>query len=75
MTEEVIIASMTEPKPDKSGNFDWWNINGGGVVRHCENCKLFLRYNKDTGKYQHGKFDFDKRIWYFVADLCDNWGG
>ncbi len=78
MTEEVIIASMTEPKPDTSGKFNWWNIKGGGKVRHCENCKLFLRYNKDkgnNGSYEHGKFDFDKKIFYFVADTCDNWGG
>ncbi len=61
------------PKPDSSAKYDWWNVKDG-KVRHCNDCQLFLKYDKDTGKYVHGKVDFDKRIWYFVSLKCERYG-
>ncbi len=74
--KEVPIEKEQEiPKPDiSSGQFQWWNVKDG-KVRHCNDCQLFLKYDKDTGKYVHGKVDFDKRIWYFVSLKCEKYGG
>lgn len=57
--------------------FTWYKLKSGGKIRKCSNapCPHFLKFNEDTRKYQHGKYDAAKEEWYHVADNCEFWGG
>ncbi len=65
------------PPIPKTGKYTWYPIVGGGKVRPCESvgCTYYLKFNEDTRKYQHGKYDANTQVWSYTHDLCDYWEG
>ena len=68
--KETIVVS-------KTGKYEWFPDAGGGKVRKCEisPCTCYLKYNEDIGKYQHGKYDPNTKVWSYTHDVCDYWEG
>lgn len=66
-----------EEKLPKTGKYQWYPIVGGGKVRPCDSigCTYYLKFNEDTRKYQHGKYDANTQVWSYTHDLCDYWEG
>ena len=67
----------TSISPPKKGKYTWYKVEGGGKVRKCNNepCPYYLKYNEELGTYQHGKYDPNTKVWSYVDDNCEFYGG
>ncbi len=57
----------------KTGKYQWYKMsNEEGKIRKCLNpgCKLFLKYNKEIGTYEHWKIDANSGKAFFVDKYC-----
>lgn len=63
--------------PPKKGKYTWFQVEGGGKVRNCNNepCPYYLKYSEEKGTYEHGKYDPNTKVWSYVDDRCEFYGG
>ena len=70
------IYDGIEVKEEKK-EFTWYILSDGKKVRKCNNepCPFFLKYNDETGKYEHGDYDMNSNEWTFKQHSCKFWKG
>jgi len=68
------IYDGIEVKEEKK-EFTWYILSDGKKVRKCNNepCPFFLKYNDETGKYEHGDYDMNSNEWTFKQHSCKFW--
>lgn len=58
-----------------TGKYQWYRLKGNDKVklRKCTNaaCLLYLKFNEDSSKYEHWKYDANTGEGGFVQDKCD----